>query len=107
MCESARPNVGHVIGPCGRLTAADLPSPQTRRWSIRRKAEVVAGIRGGLLSLDDAWSRYALNIEEFLSWQYCVDQWTDRVPRDPYSILPGTRRRGVRIKATRDAPATR
>ena len=32
---------------------------------IRRKAEVVAAVRGGLLSLEEACSRYALNSDEF------------------------------------------
>ena len=45
----------YVIGPTGAaLTLADLPPPNTERWVIRRKAEVVAAVRGGLLSLDDA-----------------------------------------------------
>jgi hypothetical protein len=52
-----------------RLTLADLPSPQTKRWVIRRKAEVVAAVLGGLLSLDDACERYNLTVEEFISWQ--------------------------------------
>ena len=38
------------------LTLADLPPASTRRWVIRRKAEVVAAVRGGLLSLDEACS---------------------------------------------------
>ena len=56
----------------GRL--ADLPPPETKRWVIRRKAEVVAAVRGGLLSLEDACSRYTLTTEEFLSWQLSIDQ---------------------------------
>ena len=75
MCESTRLKVAHVIGPRGPLTAADLPSPDIKRWSVRRKAEVVAAVRGGLLSFDEACSRYALNSEEFLSWQYCIDHY--------------------------------
>jgi hypothetical protein len=56
----------HVIGPDGRrLTLADLPSPNTKRWVVRRKAQVVAAVRGGLLSLEEACSRYALNADEF------------------------------------------
>jgi len=36
----------YVIGPDGSpLTVADLPSPETQRWVIRRKAEVVAAVR--------------------------------------------------------------
>jgi len=52
----------------------DLPAPGTKRWVIRRKAEVVAAVRGGLLSLEEACSRYTLTVEEFLSWQYSIDQ---------------------------------
>ncbi|MEM1048667.1 MAG: DUF1153 domain-containing protein [Pseudomonadota bacterium] len=74
MTESIRPRVKYVIGPDGSpLTVADLPPPTTRRWVIRRKAEVVAAVRGGLLSLDEACQRYTLTVEEFLSWQASID----------------------------------
>jgi hypothetical protein len=53
-----RPTAKYVIGPDGSpLTIADLPAPGTIRWSILRKAKVVAAVRGGLLSLDEAGSR--------------------------------------------------
>ena len=75
MTEPHRPRVKYVIGPDGSpLTIADLPPPSTKRWVIRRKAEVVAAVRGGLLSLEEACSRYTLTVEEFLSWQYSIDQ---------------------------------
>ena len=36
----------YVIGPTGApLTKNDLPPPNTGRWVIRRKAEVVAAVR--------------------------------------------------------------
>ena len=63
-----------VIGPEGTpLTLADLPKPDTVRWVIRRKAEVVAAVRGGLLTLDSACERYGLSNEEFLSWQRSIE----------------------------------
>ncbi|NDW05886.1 CtrA inhibitor SciP [Jiella pacifica] len=75
MTDLVRPRVKYVIGPDGSpLTLADLPPSNTRRWVIRRKAEVVAAVRGGLLSLDEACSRYTLTVEEFLSWQMSIDQ---------------------------------
>lgn len=75
MTEFMRPRVKYVIGPDGSpLTIADLPPPDTRRWVIRRKAEVVAAVRGGLLSLEEACSRYTLTVDEFLSWQSSIDQ---------------------------------
>ncbi|MBN9052377.1 MAG: DUF1153 domain-containing protein, partial [Rhizobiales bacterium] len=55
------------------LTIADLPPANTRRWVIRRKAEVVAAVRGGLLSLEEACERYTLTVEEFLSWQSSIN----------------------------------
>ena len=74
--HKAAPPVRYVIGPLGkRLTLADLPSPGTKRWVIRRKAEVVAAVRGGLLSLEEACRRYALNPDEFLSWERCLDRF--------------------------------
>lgn len=74
MTELIRPRVKYVIGPDGSpLTIADLPPTNTRRWVIRRKAEVVAAVRGGLLSLEDACKRYALTMDEFLSWQASID----------------------------------
>ena len=66
----------YIIGPDGMpLTLADLPPPNTKRWVIRRKAEVVAAVRGGLLSLEEACNRYKLTLEEFLAWQKAIDQF--------------------------------
>jgi hypothetical protein len=65
----------YVIGPTGApLTLKDLPPPNTGRWVIRRKAEVVAAVRGGLISLDDALARYSLTAEEFTTWQRSIDR---------------------------------
>ena len=75
MMDERKARVSYVIGPDGSpLTLADLPPASTRRWVIRRKAEVVAAVRGGLLSLEEACARYTLTVEEFLSWQYSIDQ---------------------------------
>jgi hypothetical protein len=75
MTEQVRPRVRYVIGPDGSpLTIADLPPSNAQRWVIRRKAEVVAAVRGGLLSLEEACSRYTLTVDEFLSWQALIDK---------------------------------
>jgi hypothetical protein len=76
MTEMIRPRVKFVIGPDGSpLTIADLPPATTRRWVIRRKAEVVAAVRGGLLSLEEACDKYTLTVEEFLSWQASINDY--------------------------------
>ena len=73
--QNFRPRTRFVIGPDGSpLTIADLPPQNTKRWVIRRKAEVVAAVRGGLLSLEEACERYKLTVEEFLSWQRSIDR---------------------------------
>ena len=75
MTEMHRGRTKYVIGPDGSpLTIADLPPSDTKRWVIRRKAEVVAAVRGGLISLEEACQRYTLTVEEFLSWQASIDR---------------------------------
>ena len=54
------------------------------KWKLDAKRDVTlievpnsavpAAVRGGLLSLEEACSRYTLTVEEFLSWQYSIDQ---------------------------------
>lgn len=75
MAEHIRPRVKLVIGPDGvPLSAQDLPPASTKRWVIRRKAVVVAAVRGGLLTLEEACERYTLTIDELLSWQTALDR---------------------------------
>ena len=75
MTLAIRPRPKYVIGPNGSpLTIADLPAPGTRRCVIRCKAEVIAAVRGGLLSLEEACSRYMLTVDEFLTWQSSIEQ---------------------------------
>ena len=63
-----------VIGPLGELLTLDnLPAVNTVRWTPRRKAEVVAAVAGGLLTLAEACERYSVTAEEFTGWQRRVD----------------------------------
>ena len=58
--EEAPPQGAHM---------ADLPPPNTKRWVVRRKAAVVAAVRNGEITMEEALRRYQLTEEEFLSWQ--------------------------------------
>lgn len=63
-----------ILDPTGQtLTRDDLPPSNTKRWVILRKARVVAGVRTGLISLEEACERYSLSVDEFLSWQNLLD----------------------------------
>ena len=46
----------------------DLPPPNTKRWVVRRKAAVVAAVRRGRLTIEEACRVYQLSEEELLSW---------------------------------------
>lgn len=66
--------LGRTVTSYGNpMSVNDLPPPDTKRWVIRRKAEVVAGIRAGLITIEEACELYTLSIEELLSWQRLID----------------------------------
>ena len=52
----------------------ELPSPDTKRWVVRRKAVVVQAVRAGMISLQEACRRYNLSVEEFLAWQRAIER---------------------------------
>ena len=75
MLENQTIRPAQVIGPLGEpLTLDSLPPPSTTRWVPRRKAEVVAAVHGGLLTIDEVCERYDLTLEEFASWQRDVER---------------------------------
>jgi len=53
----------------------DLPPPNTMRWVARRKAAVVAAVRSGKITMEEALRRYQLSEEEFLSWQRAFETY--------------------------------
>ena len=75
MLENQTIRPAQVIGPLGEpLTLDSLPPPSTTRWVPRRKAEVVAAVHGGLLTIDEVCERYDLTLEEFASWHRDVER---------------------------------
>jgi hypothetical protein len=75
MIENQKIRPAQVIGPLGEpLTLETLPPRSTSRWVVRRKAEVVAAVNGGLLSVDEVCERYGLTVEEFAGWQRAIDR---------------------------------
>ena len=67
-----RADAQHPLGH--RLTAGDLPSPGTRRWTAIRKATVIYAVRAGLIGMEKACEMYRLSLEEFQSWESLVDK---------------------------------
>jgi len=68
----AGPNAGLNSNQIEKLNLP-LPPPGATRWWPHRKAAVVAAVRGGILNLSEAQERYALSIEEYLTWQHGID----------------------------------
>jgi hypothetical protein len=80
--EKRDARIGHQTSSNERLdtshtdmTGTSRSPPGPRRWVPQRKAEVVAAVRGGYLSLDEARKRYALSMEEYLTWQREIDRF--------------------------------
>ena len=48
---------------------ASLPPPNTKRWVVRRKAAVIAAVRSGAITIEEACRVYQLSEEELLSWE--------------------------------------
>jgi transposase-like protein len=72
---------GAVGGPAGQpavaetpRSLADLPPPNVKRWTIRRKAAVVTAVANGMLTREEACRRYQLTEEEFVSWQRAYEE---------------------------------
>lgn len=75
MLENQNFRSASVIGPLGELmTLETLPPRGLKRWTPRRKAEVVAAERGSLLSVQEACDRYEISLEEFIGWQRSVER---------------------------------
>lgn len=74
------------IGPDGSvLTLADLPrsymgigelKSETGVWAPRDKLLVVLAVRQGLIQLTEAFEKYLMSIDEFISWSNQTDNPT-------------------------------
>src|SRR5262245_23099404 len=89
-------------GNCGSpLTIADLPPPGTKRWVPRRKAEVVAAVRGGAfaprgvqpLIADRRCTPFLARVERPI--------WSSRFAHNAYPAISGrTSAAGVVVRMT-------
>ena len=61
------------MGTASRLpNIDDLPSPDTNRWTIWRKAAVVTAVHKGAISRDEVCRIYSISTEEFLNWEHLL-----------------------------------
>ena len=64
-----------VVGVDGLPLSADNLPPLHTRWVMRRKADLLAALRGGLITMDEACRRYCLSVDEVASWQAAMDRF--------------------------------
>lgn len=75
MLKKDNDEVKVVTGPLGEpMTRADLPPPSTTRWVMRRKAQIVSAVHGGLITESEACDIYGLSPDELLSWKTLVEK---------------------------------
>jgi hypothetical protein len=65
-----RAGLNRPLGP----TVDNLPAPGTTHWVARRKAQVLAAINAGQLSLEQACERYDLSLDELTLWRRAVQR---------------------------------
>ncbi|MEQ1550045.1 DUF1153 domain-containing protein [Sphingorhabdus sp.] len=64
-----------IIGPDSIiLTRESMPPANTTRWVASRKAQVVAAVESGLMTLEEVIRCYRLSLEEFYSWRRAMDR---------------------------------
>jgi hypothetical protein len=80
----------------------ELPAASERRWTVRRKAAVIDGVRGGWVPIEEACRLYGISVDEFLAWERDIEQFGVpglRTTRYQIYRSPTLRRRPRRIRS--------
>ena len=56
-----------------QVTTTSKAPPLIKRWPPAMKAKVLEEVAEGVLTLEEACKRYALSIEEYLTWQQGIE----------------------------------
>jgi transposase-like protein len=78
----------------------ELPPENVKRWTPQRKAAVLAAVRSGAITVEEACRRYEISGEEFLAWLRAFETHglpglrTTRIGK--YRHRPSSRGRGRR-----------
>ena len=51
-----------------------LPPSDTKRWTARRKALVVAAGLSGMITIEEVCQHYGLSVDEYLSWHNAMQR---------------------------------
>ena len=73
--ETTSENVFFLNSEGKKISLADLPPADTKRWVASKKELIVKAVHTGLISAEKAKERYKLSKEELESWQKAVEQF--------------------------------
>ena len=60
--------------PRSKTAVDQLPPPDTKRWTARRKAAVVDAVLTGVITMEAVCRRYDLSVGQFLSWHNAMQR---------------------------------
>jgi transposase-like protein len=98
-------NIQNERWPLTKIAAHELPPPDTKRWTPRRKAAVVKAVLGDVINVEVVCRRYGLSVDEFRSWHDAMQRhglrglYTTKLQKYRYSqpgrlpVLPSPTRR--------------
>jgi hypothetical protein len=69
-------------------TVGDLPPPNTRRWVARRKAAVVAAVRRGTITMEEALRRYKSRKRNSFPGSVRLSPWPCGSARHAHTAIP-------------------
>lgn len=70
MIEQTPSRPPRIVSPQGSIPPQiNLPPRDTTRWVASRKAQVVAAVASGQITIEEAMARYRLSLEEFAAWE--------------------------------------
>ena len=68
----------------------ELPKSR-QRWTARRKAGIIAAVRGGWVPTEEICDAYNVSVDEFLAWERDIDRYgVPGLRSTPYQIYRDT-----------------
>jgi hypothetical protein len=72
MSSTLKGNSDDVRAVSGSSGSALPPAP--RRWTVRRKADLVKAVRNGSFAIEEICTHYQISADEFLAWERDFDR---------------------------------
>lgn len=91
MTKSAKPIALNINGKI--ISKNDLPAPDEKHWTARKKSILLAAVEGNLITIDEVLKRYSMSIEEFEQWKKGLRNHGSRGLMETYTQRVNPKRR--------------